>query len=108
MCGRIFDHESGSNFIFSCHLNPMCFWSLFCRFDKRITAFAEDKFKREGIDVKTGSMVVKVSDKEISTKELKNGGEITTIPYGMAVWSTGIGTRPFIRDFMTQINQVCF
>ncbi|KAF7803555.1 external alternative NAD(P)H-ubiquinone oxidoreductase B2, mitochondrial-like [Senna tora] len=74
-------------------------------FDKRITAFAEDKFNREGIDVKTGSMVVKVSEKEISTKELKNGGEITTTPYGMAVWSTGIGTRPFIKDFMKEINQ---
>ncbi|KAI4296616.1 hypothetical protein L6164_036562 [Bauhinia variegata] len=74
-------------------------------FDKRITAFAEDKFSRDGIDVKTGSMVVKVSEKEISTKELKNGGEITTIPYGMAVWSTGIGTRPFIKDFMQQIGQ---
>ncbi|MED6131454.1 External alternative NAD(P)H-ubiquinone oxidoreductase B3, mitochondrial [Stylosanthes scabra] len=74
-------------------------------FDKRITAFAEDKFQREGIDVKTGSMVVKVTDKEISTKELKNGGEIKAIPYGMAVWSTGIGTRPFIKDFMAQIGQ---
>ncbi|MED6144886.1 External alternative NAD(P)H-ubiquinone oxidoreductase B3, mitochondrial [Stylosanthes scabra] len=74
-------------------------------FDKRITAFAEDKFQRDGIDVKTGSMVVKVTDKEISTKELKNGGEIKTIPYGMAVWSTGIGTRPFIKDFMSQIGQ---
>lgn len=51
-------------------------------------------------------MVVKVSEKEISTKELKNGGEITTIPYGMAVWSTGIGTRPFIKNFMAQIGQV--
>ncbi|CAJ2678406.1 external alternative NAD(P)H-ubiquinone oxidoreductase B2, mitochondrial-like [Trifolium pratense] len=75
-------------------------------FDKRITAFAEDKFQRDGIDVKTGSMVVKVSDREISTKEMKNGGEITSIPYGMAVWSTGIGTRPFIKDFMTQIGQI--
>ncbi|KAH1145926.1 hypothetical protein GYH30_041564 [Glycine max] len=74
-------------------------------FDKRITTFAEDKFRRDGIDVKTGSMVVKVSEKEISTKELKNGGEIKTIPYGMAVWSTGIGTRPFIKDFMAQIGQ---
>ncbi|KAL2341959.1 hypothetical protein Fmac_009899 [Flemingia macrophylla] len=74
-------------------------------FDKRITAFAEDKFRRDGIDVKTGSMVVKVSEREISTKELKNGGEIKTIPYGLAVWSTGIGTRPFIKDFLTQIGQ---
>lgn len=85
----------------------MCFLYYFHRFDKRITAFAEDKFHRTGIHVKTGSMVVKVSEKEISTKELKNGGNITTIPYGMAVWSTGIGTRPFIKDFMSQISQVC-
>ncbi|OIV96131.1 hypothetical protein TanjilG_13063 [Lupinus angustifolius] len=74
-------------------------------FDKRITAFAEDKFQREGIDVKTGSMVVKVTNKEICTKEVTNGGQISSIPYGMAVWSTGIGTRPFIKDFMSQIGQ---
>ncbi|XP_051135607.1 external alternative NAD(P)H-ubiquinone oxidoreductase B2, mitochondrial-like isoform X2 [Andrographis paniculata] len=73
-------------------------------FDKRITAFAEDKFKRDGIDIKTGAMVVKVTDKEISTKEVKNGG-LSTMPYGMVVWSTGIGTRPVIMDFMKQIGQ---
>ncbi|CAM8991574.1 hypothetical protein QQ045_006739 [Rhodiola kirilowii] len=73
-------------------------------FDKRITAFAEDKFKRDGIDVRLGSMVVKVSDKEISTREVKNG-EVSSVPYGMVVWSTGIGTRPVIMDFMKQVNQ---
>ena len=78
------------------------------RFDKRITAFAEEKFGRDGIDVKTGSMVVKVSDKEISTKERGNGNNITSVPYGMVVWSTGIGTRPVVMDFMKQIGQVCF
>ncbi|KAJ4833878.1 External alternative NAD(P)H-ubiquinone oxidoreductase B2, mitochondrial [Turnera subulata] len=73
-------------------------------FDKRITNFAEEKFKRDGIDVKLGSMVVKVSDKEISTK-VRGNGEIKSIPYGMIVWSTGIGTHPVIRDFMKQIGQ---
>lgn len=73
-------------------------------FDKRITTFAEGKFHREGIDVKTGSMVVKVSEKEITTKEMKTG-EISSIPYGMALWSTGIGTRPVVKDFMRQIGQ---
>ncbi|GMY25220.1 external alternative NAD(P)H-ubiquinone oxidoreductase B2, mitochondrial-like [Fagus crenata] len=73
-------------------------------YDKRITTFAEEKFRRDGIDVKTGSMVVKVSDKEISTKE-RATGEIGNIPYGMVVWSTGIGTRPEIMDFMKQIGQ---
>ncbi|KAF3679718.1 External alternative NAD(P)H-ubiquinone oxidoreductase B2, mitochondrial [Capsicum baccatum] len=73
-------------------------------FDKRITAFAEEKFQRDGIDVKTGSMVVKVGEKEICTKDVKRG-EITSMPYGMAVWSTGIGTRPVIMEFMKHIGQ---
>ena len=77
-----------------------------CRFDKRITAFAEEKFKRDGIDLKTGSMVVKVTDTGITTKTSKDG-EMSLLPYGMMVWSTGIGTRPLIMDFMKQIGQVC-
>ncbi|GAA0152431.1 oxidoreductase [Lithospermum erythrorhizon] len=74
-------------------------------FDKRITAFAEEKFQRDGIQLKTGSMVVGVSDKELSTKQAKSG-EKSVMPYGMVVWSTGIGTRPVIMDFMKQIGQV--
>ncbi|KAG6423683.1 hypothetical protein SASPL_114085 [Salvia splendens] len=74
-------------------------------FDKRITTFAEEKFQRDGIDLKTGAMVVKVTDKEISTKQVKNGGEISNMPYGMVVWSTGIGTRPVIMEFMKQVGQ---
>ncbi|KAL3509504.1 hypothetical protein ACH5RR_028905 [Cinchona calisaya] len=73
-------------------------------FDKRITEFAEEKFSRDGIHVKTGSMVVKVTDKEISTKE-RSSGQTVAIPFGMVVWSTGIGTRPVIMDFMKQIGQ---
>ena len=74
------------------------------RFDKRITNFAEDKFGRDGIDVKTGYKVVKVS-KDAITMQNPATGDIA-VPYGMAVWSTGIGTRPFVVDFMKQIGQV--
>ncbi|KAK8955082.1 hypothetical protein KSP39_PZI001927 [Platanthera zijinensis] len=72
-------------------------------FDKRITQFAEDKFRRDGIDVKTNFKVVSVSDKAI-TMTNSSSGEVK-VPYGMAVWSTGIGTRPIIFDFMKQIGQ---
>nr|CAB3479940.1 unnamed protein product [Digitaria exilis] len=72
-------------------------------FDKRITNFAEDKFGRDGIDVKTGYKVVKVS-KDAITMQNPATGDIS-VPYGMAVWSTGIGTRPFIVEFMKQIGQ---
>jgi NADH:ubiquinone reductase (non-electrogenic) len=78
----------------------------FCRFDKRITEFAEKKFQRDGIDVKTGYKVVAVGSNSIKMQK-KTVGEVQ-LPYGMAVWSTGIGTRPFISEFMKQIGQVIF
>ncbi|XP_077254042.1 external alternative NAD(P)H-ubiquinone oxidoreductase B2, mitochondrial-like [Tasmannia lanceolata] len=73
-------------------------------FDKRITSFAEEKFQRDGIDVKTGYMVVSVSDTAITMK-VRPKQEITSVPYGMVVWSTGIGTRPVVMDFMKHIGQ---
>ena len=81
-------------------------FGIICRFDKRITSFAEEKFQRNGINVKTGSMVIKVAEKEISTKE-RGTSQVASLPYGMVVWSTGIGPRPEVVDFMKQIGQVC-
>lgn len=81
----------------------MCLYCL-CRFDKRITEFAEQKFKRNGIDVKTGYKVVAVGPDSIKMQK-SAVGEVQ-VPYGMAVWSTGIGTRPLISEFMKQIGQV--
>lgn len=77
---------------------------LIFRFDKRITEFAEKKFRRDGIEVKTGFQVVNVSDKTI-TMTSKSSGE-ASVPYGMAVWSTGIATHPVILNLMKQIGQV--
>jgi len=95
-------------YVFFLVLSPHCLnilYVLFSRFDKRITQFAEEKFRRDGIDVKTNFRVVKVSDKAI-TMTNPSTGEIS-VPYGMAVWSTGIGTRPIIMDFMKEVGQVC-
>ncbi|CAN6453373.1 unnamed protein product [Victoria cruziana] len=73
-------------------------------FDKRISSFAEQKFQRDGIDVKMGYKVVEVTDRSINMK-CKGANDFSSIPYGMIVWSTGIGTRPVIKDFMGQIGQ---
>lgn len=40
--------------------------------------------------------------------KVKSKGEVCSIPHGLVVWSTGVGTRPVVRDFMQQIGQVCF
>jgi len=78
---------------------------LLYRFDEKIAAFAEQKFQRNGIEVCTGFRVIKVSDDLITVKSKSAGNEVS-VPYGMAVWSAGIGTRPVIMDFMQQIGQV--
>ncbi|KMT05933.1 hypothetical protein BVRB_7g164230 [Beta vulgaris subsp. vulgaris] len=50
-------------------------------------------------------MVVKVNDKEISTRAHKNGGQQSSMSYGMLVSSTDIRPRPTITQFMKQIGQ---
>lgn len=75
------------------------------RFDERISMFAEKKFSRDGIELLTGCRVVSVSGDSITMK-IKETGELCTVPYGMVVWSTGVGTRPVVKDFMDEIGQV--
>lgn len=78
-----------------------------CRFDDRISSFAEQKFRRDGIEVLTGCRVLSVTDKLINMK-VKATGEGSSINHGMVVWSTGVGTRPVVMDFMEKIGQVCY
>lgn len=46
-----------------------------------------------------------VLDRTVNMK-IKSTGQNITVPYGMVVWSTGVGTRPVVKDFMEQIGQV--
>ncbi|XP_051125728.1 external alternative NAD(P)H-ubiquinone oxidoreductase B1, mitochondrial-like isoform X1 [Andrographis paniculata] len=73
-------------------------------FDERISSFAELKFRRDGIEVLTGHRVLSVSERIINMKQVSTGENIS-IPHGMVVWSTGVGTRPVVKDFMEQIGQ---
>ncbi|XAR68046.1 NADH:ubiquinone reductase (non-electrogenic) [Bertholletia excelsa] len=73
-------------------------------FDERISSFAEQKFQRDGIEVLTGARVTSVSDKLVNMK-MKSSGKVFSVPHGMVIWSTGVGSRPVVRDFMEQIGQ---
>ncbi|XP_024994567.1 external alternative NAD(P)H-ubiquinone oxidoreductase B1, mitochondrial-like [Cynara cardunculus var. scolymus] len=73
-------------------------------YDSRISSFAETKFARDGIDVCTGCRVLSVTDKNVNMK-IKSTGEYVPVPHGMVVWSTGVTTRPVVKDFMEQIGQ---
>lgn len=37
--------------------------------------------------------------------EVKATSEKVSIPHGMVLWSTGVATRPVVKDFMDQIGQ---
>ncbi|CAH9099280.1 unnamed protein product [Cuscuta epithymum] len=73
-------------------------------FDERISTFAEKKFQRDGIEVLTGCRVVSVTDESLNMK-IKSTGENISVPHGIIVWSTGVGTRPVVTDFMEQTGQ---
>ena len=64
-------------------------------YDRRISAYAAEKFKRDGIEVITGARVLSVSpdkvvvmDKRTKKKRVKK--------FGVCVWSTGLGKRAFV------------
>lgn len=61
-------------------------------FDAALAAYALILFRRQGIQVRTRSVVSHVRPDGVI---LSDG---THVPAGLVVWSTGIGPRPLIRD----------
>lgn len=38
--------------------------------------------------------------------KMKSTGNMFSVPHGMVLWSTGVGSRAVVKDFMEQIGQV--
>lgn len=51
--------------------------------------------------------MLKVNDGSVVVKEKASEKEVD-VPFGLAVWSTGLGTRPVISKYMEKIGQVPF
>src|SRR5258706_14075944 len=68
-------------------------------FDAALSSYTLDHFRRQRIDVRTGSGVVKVDRESV---HLKDG---TTLSYGLLVWSTGNGVAPFVRSLPLKKDQ---
>jgi NADH dehydrogenase FAD-containing subunit len=62
------------------------------QFDAKLSNYALKIFRRQRINVRTNSLVKEVTDEAVI---LKDGEEI---PYGLVVWSTGIGPTPLVRS----------
>lgn len=60
-------------------------------FDSTLQDYAERMFRRQRIQIRTDSLVTRVEKRTII---LQDG---STIPFGFAVWTTGIGPTPFTQ-----------
>jgi NADH:ubiquinone reductase (non-electrogenic) len=67
-------------------------------FDAELGEYAMRLFKRESIDIKTSSPVREIREKEIL---LQDG---TAVPYGLLVWSTGIGPTELVKSLALAKN----
>ncbi|KAI0526524.1 hypothetical protein F5B22DRAFT_632994 [Xylaria bambusicola] len=74
-------------------------------FSKQLIDYTESTFKEEHIEIKTKTMVKKVTDKTVEAQVTNPDGSksVITIPYGLLVWATGNAVRPLIKDLMSQI-----
>ena len=62
--------------------------TILASFDKSLSEYCMNKFRRSGIEVRTGTVVERVEDGRLI---LKDGKEI---PFGCLVWSTGLTENP--------------
>ncbi|KAI8907016.1 pyridine nucleotide-disulfide oxidoreductase-domain-containing protein [Powellomyces hirtus] len=76
-------------------------------FSEAISLYAEERFKKHNINVVTNARVTKV-DPGVLTYRNKNAkaGEMDTfeIPFGICLWSTGIGLRDFTKRLVDKID----
>ncbi|KAI9651814.1 MAG: NADH:ubiquinone oxidoreductase [Alyxoria varia] len=74
-------------------------------FSKQLIDYTEQTFDEESIQIRTKTMVKKVSDKFIEAEFKNEAGETVreTIPYGLLVWATGNALRPLVKDLINQI-----
>ena len=68
-------------------------------FDQALSVYARKLFRRQNVEVRTGSVVISVEPERVL---LKDGSEI---PVGMVVWSTGTGPTPFVEKVDFPKNQ---
>lgn len=61
-------------------------------FDTALSAYTAKLFKRQNIELKTASLVTKIDKKSV---HLKDGSRI---PYGLVVWTAGIGPSVFVKS----------
>ncbi|CCE27541.1 probable NDE1-mitochondrial cytosolically directed NADH dehydrogenase [Claviceps purpurea 20.1] len=74
-------------------------------FSKQLIDYTENTLREEKIDIKTKTMVKRVTETTVEAEISRpdGGKERIEIPYGLLVWATGNAVRPIVRDLMSRI-----
>ncbi|KAF9317357.1 hypothetical protein BG003_000878 [Podila horticola] len=83
-CSRLFPHLMNHVTLAVYDVAP----TILANFDHSLSEYCMNKFKRSGIEVRTGTVVDKVEDGRLVLKDGK------VIPFGCLVWSTGLTENP--------------
>ncbi|KAG0071263.1 FAD/NAD(P)-binding domain-containing protein [Linnemannia elongata] len=71
--------------------------TILANFDKSLSEYCMTKFKRSGIEVRTGTVVERVEDGKLVLKDGKQ------IPFGCLVWSTGLTENPMTASLENKV-----
>ncbi|KAG9067145.1 hypothetical protein KI688_011926 [Linnemannia hyalina] len=71
--------------------------TILASFDKSLSEYCMTKFKRSGIEVRTGTVVERVEDGKLVLKDGKQ------IPFGCLVWSTGLTENPMTASLENRV-----
>ncbi|KAG6091648.1 hypothetical protein E4U30_006486 [Claviceps sp. LM220 group G6] len=74
-------------------------------FSKQLIDYTENTLREEKIDIKTKTMVKRVTETTVEAEISRpdGGKERIEIPYGLLVWATGNAVRPIVKDLMSRI-----
>ncbi|KAG5973037.1 hypothetical protein E4U58_005884 [Claviceps cyperi] len=74
-------------------------------FSKQLIDYTENTLREEKIDIKTKTMVKRVTETTVEAEISRpdGGKERVEIPYGLLVWATGNAVRPIVKDLMSRI-----
>eukprot|EP00698_Gefionella_okellyi_P008387 TRINITY_DN2080_c0_g1_i2.p1 TRINITY_DN2080_c0_g1~~TRINITY_DN2080_c0_g1_i2.p1 ORF type:complete len:440 (-),score=83.05 TRINITY_DN2080_c0_g1_i2:23-1342(-) len=74
-------------------------------YDMKVSDYTEKHFKREAIDVLTKTRVLAVEPNAVVVRPT-GGTEDVRIPFGLCVWSTGIGTTALVTQIRSKLATV--
>lgn len=75
-------------------------------YDEAVSRYAEDRFKRDGINVLTNSRVSEVKKETIVFTQKGEGGKTVTkeLPMGFCLWSTGVSQTDFSQTLAKKLG----